>query len=128
MQIIVATITFLILDGIWLGFIANQSYIDAFGPILRMADGRIQPNLAAAAVVYVALIAGIILLVIPKAGGQLLPAFLWGAFFGFVTYATYDFTNLAVLKDWSLKMSIIDTIWGMVLCGATSFVTVWFTR
>ena len=127
-KIIVLTITFLILDGIWLGLIANKMYIETLSPILRLSNGSIQPNWPAAIVVYIALISGIMLFVLPNAGGNLLSALLWGAFFGFVTYATYDFTNLAVLANWSLKMSIIDTIWGMVLCGLSSFITVLITR
>jgi len=127
-KIIVLTITFLILDGIWLGLIANKMYIETLSPILRLSNGSIQPNWPAAIVVYIALISGIMLFVLPNAGGNLLSALLWGAFFGFVTYATYDFTNLAVLANWSLKMSIIDTIWGMVLCGLSSFITVIITR
>jgi uncharacterized membrane protein len=46
-------------------------------------------------------------------------------FFGLVTYATYDLTNLATLKDWPLIITIIDLIWGTVLCGLVSLVTWW---
>ena len=121
---IIATLTFLILDGIWLGIIAKKMYVDAFGQIMRLSDGAIQPYWPAAIVVYFALILGILVFVIPKAQGSAMSALLWGALFGFITYATYDFTNLAVLAQWSVKISIIDTIWGMVLCGLTSFITV----
>lgn len=128
MRIFVAIVSFLILDGIWLGFVANKMYVQAFGPILRLSDGKIQPLWLAAIVVYFALILGVLLFAIPKANNQLLPALFWGAMFGFVTYATYDFTNLSVLAHWSLKMSIVDTIWGMFLCGFTSFITVLIAR
>lgn len=127
-RIFTATVIFLVLDGIWLGFLSNKLYLDTIGPLMRLIDGKMQPNWGAAVVVYIALISGILLLVLPKAGGMPVQALLWGGFFGFVTYATYDFTNLAVLENWSLKISIIDTIWGMVLCGLTSFLTVLITR
>lgn len=126
-KIIVAIIIFLILDGIWLGFLANKLYIDNIGSILRMHNGSIKANWLAAIVVYIALISGICVFVLPQAGSSAVHALLLGAFFGFVTYATYDFTNLAVLENWSLKISIIDTIWGMVLCGLTSSLTVLIT-
>ena len=125
---IVATITFLILDAIWLGFIATKMYINSFGSIMRMSNESIQPLWPAAIVVYVALISGILFLVLPKSHDNVLSALLWGAFFGFVTYGTYDFTNLSVLADWNLKISIIDTIWGMVLCGLTSAITVFISN
>ena len=35
-------------------------------------------------------------------------------------YATYDLTNLATLKDWPLKITIIDLIWGTFITSATS--------
>jgi uncharacterized membrane protein len=48
---------------------------------------------------------------------------LYGALFGFFTYATYDLTNLATLKDWPLDMVIVDIIWGTVLGGSVAVVT-----
>ena len=123
-KIIVTTIIFLMLDGIWLGYLSKNLYLDNIGSLLRLDGNNIVPNWYAAVVVYVALISGILCFVLPKAGGDPLQALLWGGFLGFVTYATYDFTNLAVLENWSLKISIIDTIWGMILCGLTSFFSV----
>jgi len=128
---IVAIVTFLVLDGLWLGLIGTRFYLEGFGHMMNVQNGKIQPYWPAAIVVYVALIAGILCFVVPKAQGQVSQALLWGAMYGFVTYATYDFTNLSVLHHWPLKISIIDTCWGMVLCALTSAMTVWasqFTR
>ena len=50
-------------------------------------------------------------------------AILLGAFFGFVAYATYDLTNLATLKDWPVKLVVVDLIWGTVLSGTVATVT-----
>jgi uncharacterized membrane protein len=127
LQTVIAIITFLILDAIWLGVLAKNLYLNAFGNILRMSDGAMMPYWPAAVVVYFALLLGLLFFVIPKAQGNILHALIYGAVFGFVTYATYDFTNLCVLADWTLKISIIDTIWGMVLCGLTSMITVWLS-
>jgi uncharacterized membrane protein len=43
-----------------------------------------------------------------------------GVLYGLFTYATYDLTNLATLKDWPLKIVVVDILWGMVLCGLVS--------
>jgi len=55
---------------------------------------------------------------------------LYGALFGFFTYATYDLTNLSTLKDWPLDLLIVDIIWGTVLGGSvavgTYFIYNWF--
>ncbi len=128
MQVVVVTLSLLILDGIWLGLIAKKMYINAFGSMLRLTNGAIRPLLIPAVIVYIALIVGILVFVIPKARGELIPALLWGGLFGFVVYGTYDFTNLAVMANWPYQIAIIDTLWGMVLCGVTSLITVWITR
>ena len=47
-------------------------------------------------------------------------AMISGVLFGFFTYATYDLTNLATLKDWPVPIVIVDIIWGMLLCGTIS--------
>jgi len=47
-------------------------------------------------------------------------AAVWGALFGFFTHATYDLTNLALLKDWPLKVVIVDILWGVVLCSVVA--------
>jgi len=36
------------------------------------------------------------------------------------TYATYELTNLATLKDWPLKLVLVDTAWGVALCTAVA--------
>ncbi len=50
-------------------------------------------------------------------------ALLIGALFGFMTYATYDLTNLATLKDWPLTVTIVDLVWGTVLAASVSTAT-----
>jgi uncharacterized membrane protein len=39
-----------------------------------------------------------------------------------VVYGVYDLTNLAVLEEWSLRMTVADMIWGSVLSGAVAVV------
>ncbi|MCX7126190.1 MAG: DUF2177 family protein [Gammaproteobacteria bacterium] len=125
MPFLIAAIFVVCLDLMWLGVIAHSLYRTELGSLLREVNNTLQPVWPAAVIVYIALVIGIVYFVLPRANGKLIPALGWGALFGFVTYATYDFTNLAVLHDWSLKITIIDTLWGMVLCGLTSLATVW---
>lgn len=125
---VVVSVIFLILDGIWLGFIANQFYIKYLHPILRLKNNAIDANLWAALIVYIALISGIVFLVMPLSEGVPSKALAIGIFYGFVTYATYDFTNLAVLKDWSWTVAGIDLVWGMVLCGLSSWLACLIVR
>ena len=56
-------------------------------------------------------------------------AALWGALFGFFTYATYDLTNLATMKGWPLKVVLVDVAWGTLLvtfvASASYFIGRW---
>lgn len=42
------------------------------------------------------------------------------ALFGFFTYATYDLTNWATLKDWPWKLSLVDMAWGTLVSTASA--------
>lgn len=44
----------------------------------------------------------------------------YGALVGFVIYGVYNGTNYAILKDWDLSISIIDTLWGIFVCSMAS--------
>jgi uncharacterized membrane protein len=94
------------------------------GKFLRLENGSIVPNYFAAALVYIALIGGILIFVIPKADGNAMHALYYGAIFGLVCYATYDFTNLAVMANWPVWISIMDVIWGGVICAVSSYLAV----
>lgn len=105
------------LDYVWL--------TNASGPIYHRALGAVMaenPNMTAAVVFYLVYIAGILIFAVRPAlaSGDWKTAALFGALFGFFAYATYDLTNLATLKVWSLKVSIIDIVWGTFLTGVTA--------
>ncbi len=104
---------FFAIDLIWLGVIAKGLYQKNLGHLLSPAI-----NWPAAITFYLIYIVGILLFAVkPALADQTLAkAAIWGALFGFFTYATYDLTNLATLKDWPLKIVVIDVIWGTLLC------------
>jgi uncharacterized membrane protein len=82
-------------------------------------------NWFAAIIFYLLFIAGLVTFVISPAIAKhsLVHAILFGALFGLITYATYDLTNLATLKDWPLLVTVVDLIWGTVLAASISTVT-----
>lgn len=126
-SIIITGLSLLILDALWLGVIAKPLYLNQLGAVARFENGSLQALWLPALLVYIALIAGIVVFVLPKAQGDLLWGLIYGGLFGLITYAIYDFTNLAVLKDWSLMISIIDVIWGTILCSISSAFATWFS-
>ena len=116
-QFLVAFITFLAIDGLWLTLIAKNFYAKHLGFLMAKT-----PNLTAAGIFYVIYIFTMVVLIISPAlqKGSLMTAVLTGALFGLCAYATYDLTNLATIKDWPLLVTIVDLIWGTVLSAAVA--------
>ena len=50
-------------------------------------------------------------------------ALAYGALFGLISYATYDLTNLATLREWPLLLTVVDLAWGAALAAAVSVAT-----
>lgn len=112
-----AAALFFAVDFIWLGFVAIGFYRSEIGHLLLD-----KPNMTAAVVFYLFYVVGIV-------GFAVLPAinansWVWalvaGVALGLIAYGTYDFTNLATLKDWSWKVTAVDLIWGGAITGAAA--------
>ncbi|HPG42643.1 MAG TPA: DUF2177 family protein [Acholeplasmataceae bacterium] len=116
----IAFVFFLVIDLIWLGLIAKNLYQRQIGHL--MSDSV---NWAAAIIFYLLFIVGLVYFAILPAvnDGEWLRALALGAFFGFITYATYDLTNLATLKDWPIQITLIDLAWGTFLGASISTLT-----
>lgn len=114
---VLTTVVFLLLDMVWLGFIAKNLYQKYLGTFL--AD---KVNWTAALIFYLLYVIGIsVFAIYPSVGkNSMLSAALLGGLFGFFTYATYDLTNLATLKGWPLPIVFIDITWGIVLTALVS--------
>ena len=117
---IVTILSVFIMDMIWLGVIAKNIYAQNIGSLLRKSGDSMTPIWWAAIVVYVCITLGILFFVLPKAQGDYFLAVSGGVVLGLVTYGIYDFTNYSILANWPWKITLIDFIWGMVLCGLSS--------
>lgn len=118
--VLLTMICIFVLDMTWLGFIAKNIYAQNIGMLLRKSDAGMTPIWWAAGVVYLCIALGIVYFVLPSVQGDYLQALAGGIILGLVTYGIYDFTNYSILEHWPLKITLIDFIWGMVLCGLSS--------
>jgi uncharacterized membrane protein len=116
---------FFIIDLLWLGVVAKNYYQKNLNYILSP-----NVNWTAAIIFYLMYIAGILIFaVLPGlVKDSLRHAAVWGALFGFFTYATYELTNLALLKDWPLNIVIVDILWGVVLCSAVASLSFYLAK
>jgi uncharacterized membrane protein len=116
----IALPVFFALDMLWLGVLAKDLYREQVGGLMK-AD----PNWWAAILFYLVFLAGMVFFVIAPAREKRSwrHALSVGAVFGFVTYATFDLTSLALLKDWPLLITVVDLAWGTVLSASVSVIT-----
>lgn len=122
---VATAIVFLAIDYVWLTQVATRFYFDRIGHLLME-----KPNLAAAGAFYIIYVVGIVLFAVLPAlkTGSLTYAIVYGALFGFFTYATYDVTNYATLKDWPVIVAVVDVTWGTFLSGVSAALGYLLTR
>lgn len=114
---LVTLVIFLLIDLTWLGVVARSFYREQLGSLMRT-----NPNWTAAFLFYALYVLGVLVLVVyPNVDQGAGKIFLLGAFFGLVAYATFDLTNLAILRDWPLKMALVDLLWGAFLTGLVAY-------
>jgi uncharacterized membrane protein len=117
------------LDMLWLGVIAKSIYQEAIGHL--MAD---KPGVAAASAFYAIYAMGLVVFVLVPHVDETLwgHTLLMGALFGFCAYATYDLSNLSTLKNWPVKLTLIDLCWGTLIsavaAGAGKAAMNWMAR
>ncbi len=112
-------IIFVILDLLWLGVIARGFYKKYIGYLLG------EVNWVAAIIFYALFLAGLTFFVTyPLRDAELLKVAYTGAFFGLITYATYDLTNHATVNGWPWQVTIVDMVWGGALGCAVSLCAV----
>jgi uncharacterized membrane protein len=105
------------LDYLWLTTMMGPLYQRVLGPILAA-----EPDMKAAVAFYLVYLLGILWFAVRPAlaTGDWTVALLNGALFGLFAYATYDLTNMATLKAWSLQLTLTDIAWGTALTAVTA--------
>ncbi len=113
----IALTIFLAIDSVWLTLVAPKFYKAHIGFLMKE-----NPNLIAALIFYLIFVVGLVVFVIEPSlqKNSLTTALLYGALLGLITYATYDLTNLATIKDWPLIVTGVDLVWGTFVSAAVS--------
>jgi len=117
----IALLFFFIIDVFWIYFVATPMYKQEVASLMQL---KIPP----AILFYVIFLLGLIFFVInPNQSNTLFNVFMIGAFYGLVTYGTYDLTVYATMNIFSLKLVAADILWGMILSGSVATLTVFTT-
>ncbi len=110
-----ALVTILVLDGLWLGLIAKDFYQREMGSLLA-EQVRVLPAIAFYALYPAALV--FLTVMTPPSGWP--AAAVRGAVLGLAAYGAYDLTNLAIVKDWPIRISLVDWAWGGLIGAAAA--------
>jgi len=121
---------FMAIDFLWLGIVMSKFYKDELGVLARLSNGALTPVLWAAGIVYVLIPLGIVLFALPRVSPEHMvsSALFWGFLFGIVMYGIYDMTNYSLLSKWSLRMTIVDMVWGGTINAVVTCIAAFFDR
>ncbi|MEZ5769203.1 MAG: DUF2177 family protein [Paracoccaceae bacterium] len=121
----ITAVTFFVLDAIGLRLMIKPVF-ERHVAHLFADPFRVGP----AALFYLGYVAGVLWFVSVPALNQGAPvtALIGGALLGLLAYGTYEFTNYATLRDWSVNQVVVDTLWGGLLTGVAAWVGVTATR
>lgn len=116
---------FLTIDFVWLTMVAKNIYANQLGFLMTA-----NVNWAAAILFYLLFCAGIVTFVIMPSLEQhsSKKCLQLGLLFGLISYATYDLTNLATIKNWPLMITIIDLIWGSLVTATTAWISYYISK
>jgi uncharacterized membrane protein len=124
-EFIICFVLLILIDAPYLFINASM-----YQSVVRKISGRgLTSRYYSAAIVYIALALGVSFLAVPRMrkgtnfANRLGDALLYGGIFGLAAYATFDFTIHFMLEDWTLGISIMDTIWGGILCSLVALVS-----
>ena len=115
-------ISLLVIDLIWLLGIAKNLYRDDMGSLMAT-----EPKLLAGLGFYLLYALGTaIFVILPAISKQSwIHAVQYGALFGFFCYMTYDLTNLAVIRDFPVRLAFIDIAWGSAVTALCALIAYW---
>ncbi len=123
---VVTLVTMGVLDGIWLGTMTTRLYRRQLSGLLLDA-----PSLAPAIAFYLLYAVGVVVLVVrPALDGEwpLSRAVAMGALLGLVAYGTYDLTNQATIRGWSMVVTVVDMAWGASLTAVVAAMAIIVAR
>ncbi|MEP5731850.1 MAG: DUF2177 family protein [Sulfitobacter sp.] len=119
-------ILFICIDFFGLSYIVKPVFTQRIAPLMRDSFA-VLPAIAFYAFFIFVLLWFVSLPALTQ-GKTFLWVFANAALIGAVAYGTYEFTNLAILKDWTWRMVWTDVIWGTVLTAVSATLGLWVTR
>ncbi len=115
------------IDALWHLVIFGKTYARDLRPLARTAGDKIVFDTAAGLLAQVLVVTSLVVLVLYATAGRgdLRGAALVGALAGVLAITVYGITNYALMRDWSLRLTVLEAVWGPVLGGASGAFAYW---
>jgi len=114
------------IDALWHLGIFRKMYAEGMKPVARMSEGKMAFHPLAGIVAQILVVTCIVFLVLYKNQKiEFLDAALIGMAAGILAITVYGITNYALLKNWSLSLTILEVIWGPILGGLSGIFVFW---
>lgn len=120
-------VVILLVDYVWLT--VNKSRYNFL--VKKVQGSNLQINIIGAILSYICVIISLIFFAIPKVKEQtlknkstknlIIQSIIWGGGLGFIIYGIFNFTNIAIFKDYDIKVATMDTLWGFTLYTFATF-------
>lgn len=122
---VLVLVVFLVIDFSWFGFFAKSFYLKNIGDIMKPVI-----NWVPALLFYLIFVLALIYFVLyPNLIVQLnlYKALISAALLGFVSYATFNLTNMAIL-NWPAVVAFVDTAWGAIVTVIVTTITLFLWK
>ena len=127
-------IVVLLVDYVWLTL--NKSRYNFL--VKKVQGTNLQINIVGAVLSYICVILTLFFFAIPKVKEQTLrnkslkhlfiQSIIWGGGLGFLIYGVFNFTNIAIFKNYDVKVAAMDTLWGFTLYTLATFFFLYPTK
>jgi uncharacterized membrane protein len=125
LSVLAYAILIVLVDAIFLSYISGP-----FGNMIKKIQGeKMVLKLAPAIVVYLSMIGAWYLFIHKEVQRHTFTENVCRAgLLGFFIYSVFDFTNLATIKNYELKIAVMDSVWGGLLYASTTAILLYFTN
>lgn len=106
----------LVLDGIWVGFVAKKFYASQIGFLYR------ESVLWVPIILFYLIYAFAITYFVISPSNTKTEVIIRGLILGFTAYMTYDLVNYATIANFPLKMVLVDLSWGTIMTTISALV------
>ena len=120
---------FVAMDFLWLWGLTVSSYSPKLNDLSKLRQ-QLVASLTFAELTSVVMASGIVLILfrILEAKKSFNSCVLYGAFFGFLIHATYNLTNLWLIKGWFAGLAFADVGWGTFQGLLAGFNVAWLSK